>query len=179
MKMIAHEHIGVHADAENLKRAQTLQKTPSVMIVVENHAPAPNRLTSILTSLSATPWESLPAGGLAGRSAAEPQPGGGGGMIPQAMTESELVAAEGLAVEVTLSLAAACESAVPSATDVEAPAAGVMAAPAARQSALAVVGVGAVQAEANLGSFAGAEASVQSEVDVEAPVPGVMAAPAA
>jgi hypothetical protein len=61
MKVVGRQYIGVHQDAEISRAPETLRKTPSVMIVAENHAPVPNRLRSILTSLSATPWESLPA----------------------------------------------------------------------------------------------------------------------
>jgi hypothetical protein len=40
MKMIAHEHIGVHTDAENLKRApESIQKARPVVIVAEDDAP--------------------------------------------------------------------------------------------------------------------------------------------
>ena len=40
VKMVAHQYIGVHADAEDLERApQSLYKARSVMIVAENHAP--------------------------------------------------------------------------------------------------------------------------------------------
>jgi hypothetical protein len=40
MKMIAHEDIGVHTDAENLKRApESIQKPRPVMIVAKDDAP--------------------------------------------------------------------------------------------------------------------------------------------
>jgi len=40
VKMVAHQYIGVHPDAEDLARApESLHKARSVMIVVENHTP--------------------------------------------------------------------------------------------------------------------------------------------
>jgi hypothetical protein len=40
VKMVAHEHVSVHADIEDLNRApKPLEKARPVMIVAENHAP--------------------------------------------------------------------------------------------------------------------------------------------
>jgi hypothetical protein len=38
--MVAHEHVRVHADIEDLDRAlESLEKSRSIMIVAKNHAP--------------------------------------------------------------------------------------------------------------------------------------------
>jgi hypothetical protein len=50
--MVAHEHIGVHADIEDLDRApKPFEKARTVMIVAENHAsivaPASHMIKSV------------------------------------------------------------------------------------------------------------------------------------
>jgi hypothetical protein len=52
MKIVAHQHIGVHPDAEDLERtAESLQKARPVMIVAENHAPIIAPASDVIKSI--------------------------------------------------------------------------------------------------------------------------------
>jgi len=52
MKVVAHQYIGVHSNAEDLCRApESLQKTRPVMIVTENRAPVVASAGNVIKSV--------------------------------------------------------------------------------------------------------------------------------